>query len=112
MHVGQTDVAAAKAKGQALVIQAEGCAPVVKAWLEGSPTTTPWENPLTEAPGLRVPSPFAGRQILEALRATEGEAWAVSEREIVDAQKLLARLEGVWAGPGGGSDPRRPAPAP
>ncbi len=75
----------------------------MKAWAEGSPTTTPWENPLSEAPGLRVPSPFAGRQILEALGATDGEGCEVSETEIVDAQKLLARLEGVWAGPEGGA---------
>ncbi len=84
-----------------VAVQAEGCAPVVKAWAEGSKTTRPWENPVTDASGLCVPSPFAGRQILEALGATKGEACAVSETEIVDAQKLLARLEGVWTGPEG-----------
>lgn len=81
-----------------VAVQAEGCAPLVKAWAEKSPVTTLWEKPVTAAPGLRVPSLFAGRQILEVLRDTDGEAQAVSETELVDAQKLLARMEGVWAG--------------
>jgi threonine synthase len=80
-------------------VQAEGCAPMVKAWREGAETTTPWENPVTGAPGLRVPSPFAGRQMLRILRDTGGEAIAVSERAIQDAQRLLARVEGIWTAP-------------
>ena len=80
-------------------VQAEGCAPMVKAWREGAETTTAWENPVTDAPGLRVPSPFAGRQMLKILRDTSGEAIAVSERAIVDAQRLLARVEGIWTSP-------------
>jgi threonine synthase len=82
-----------------VAVQAEGCAPVVKAWQEGAETTTPWENPVTHASGLRVPGPFAGRQMLRIIRETGGTACAVSEREIVDAQKLMARLEGIWTAP-------------
>jgi len=82
-----------------VAVQAEGCAPVVKAWQEGSETTTPWENPVTHASGLRVPGPFAGRQMLRIIRETGGTACAVSEGEIVDAQKLMARLEGIWTAP-------------
>ena len=82
-----------------IAVQAEGCAPLVKAWDEKSDTTTLWENPVTNAPGLRVPGPFAGRQMLKIMRDTGGHARAVSEREIVDAQKLLARVEGIWAAP-------------
>ena len=80
-------------------MQAEGCAPVVKAWREGATTTSAWENPTTHAAGLRVPSPFAGRQMLAVLRETGGDAIAVSEWAIQDAQRLLARLEGVWTAP-------------
>src|SRR5947207_6753061 len=80
-------------------VQAEGCAPVVKAWRDGAETTTPWDNPVTDAPGLRVPSPFAGRQMLRVLRDTKGDAVAVSEAAIADAQRLLARLDGVWTAP-------------
>jgi len=82
-----------------VAVQAEGCAPVVKAWAEGAETTTVWENPVTHAPGLRVPGPFAGRQMLRILRETGGHARAVSEQEIVLAQRLLARLEGIWTAP-------------
>ena len=82
-------------------VQAEGCAPVVKAFDEGAETTTAWDNPTTHAAGLRVPSPFAGRQMLRILRETGGGAFAVSERAIVDAQRLLARLEGIWTAPEG-----------
>ncbi|MBI1846069.1 MAG: pyridoxal-phosphate dependent enzyme, partial [Candidatus Rokubacteria bacterium] len=83
-----------------VAVQAEGCAPVVKAFHEGAETTAAWENPAaTEAPGLRVPSPFAGRQMLKILRDTRGDAVAVSEKEIVDAQHLVARLEGIWTVP-------------
>jgi len=82
-----------------VAVQAEGCAPVVRAWRDGAETTTAWEHPTTHAAGLRVPSPFAGRQMLAVLRETRGDAVAVSEAAIVDAQRLLARLEGLWTAP-------------
>ncbi len=82
-----------------IAVQAEGCAPVVRAWGEKAITITPWEDPVTHAPGLRVPAPFAGRQILQALRESGGDALSVSEGEIVAAQTLLARLEGIWTAP-------------
>ena len=80
-------------------IQADGCAPVVKAFDSGAETTSAWENPTTHAAGLRVPSPFAGRQMLRILRETRGGAVAVSEMEIQDAQRLVARTEGIWTAP-------------
>lgn len=94
-----------KARQPAFVaVQAEGCAPVVKAWTDGAEVTTMWENAVTDAPGLRVPGPFAGRQMLKILRDTGGHGRAVSEREIVDAQRLLARLEGIWTSPEGAAN--------
>ena len=80
-------------------VQADGCAPVVKAFASGAETTTAWENPTTHAAGLRVPSPFAGRQMLRLLRETHGGAVAVGETEIQDAQRLVARTEGIWTAP-------------
>jgi threonine synthase len=56
-------------------------------------------NPFTNAPGLRVPGPFAGRQMLRILRETGGFPLAVSEPAIVDAQRLMARVEGIWTAP-------------
>src|SRR5262249_25632725 len=82
-----------------VAVQADGCAPVVKAFHEGAETTTPWDNPTTHAAGLRVPSPFAGRQMLSILRETRGGAVAVTETAIQDAQRLVARTEGIWTAP-------------
>jgi threonine synthase len=89
-----------KARQPAFVaVQAEGCAPVVKAWAEGAETTSMWEHAVTDAPGLRVPGPFAGRQMLRILRDTGGHGRTVTEAEIVDAQRRLARVEGIWTAP-------------
>jgi len=84
-----------------VAVQAEHCAPLVRAFQEGAETTTAWENPTTHAAGLRVPSPFAGRQMLQILRDTRGDAIAVTEDGIRDAQRRLARIEGVWTSPEG-----------
>ncbi len=80
-------------------VQADGCAPVVKAFREGAETTAALENPTTHAAGLRVPSPFAGRQMLRVLRETRGGAVAVSEGEIAQAHGLVGRVEGIWTSP-------------
>jgi threonine synthase len=82
-----------------IAVQAEGCAPLVKAWQDKAETTTFWENPVTHAAGLRVPGPFAGRQMLKIMRDTGGHARTVSEKQIAEAQKLLARVEGIWTAP-------------
>src|SRR5438445_5694 len=74
-----------------------GGAPVVRASLDGGETTTAGESPTTHAAGLRVPSPFAGRQMLRVLRETGGGAVAVSETGIQWAQRLVAPLEETWA---------------
>src|SRR5438128_8121333 len=75
-------------------VQAEGCAPVVKGFVENSSQTEPWPQPVTEAYGLRVPSPIGGFICLRALRETHGTAIAVAEREIVPAAEELARKTG------------------
>ena len=72
---------------------------MVKAFVEGAETTTAWDSPTTHAAGLRVPSPFAGRQMLRLLRDTRGGAVAVSEQAIQEAQRLVARTEGIWTAP-------------
>jgi threonine synthase len=71
----------------------------VRAWRDGAETTSAWESPVTHAAGLRVPAPFAGRQMLRVLRESRGDALAVSEAAIRDGQRLLARIEGVWTAP-------------
>ena len=84
-------------------VQAEGCAPVVKAFLEGASATEPWPDAKTEAYGLRVPSPIGGFICLRALRETNGIAVAVPERSIGPAARELSRRTGIDVCPEGGA---------
>ncbi|HSD75085.1 MAG TPA: threonine synthase [Steroidobacteraceae bacterium] len=84
-------------------VQAAGCAPVVKAFNEGSERTAPWVDPRTNAYGLRVPSPLGGFLCLRALRATHGTAIAIAEEEMERATRALAASSGVDVCPEGGA---------
>lgn len=82
-------------------VQAEGCAPVVKAFEAGAPFCDFWLNAKTIASGLRVPKSFADHLILQDLRDSHGTAVAVSDDSITQAQQELARMEGIFAAPEG-----------
>lgn len=84
-----------------VAIQADGCAPVVKAFEAGNPFCDFWTGAKTIASGLRVPKSFADQVILDDLAESHGNAVAVSDEEIIAAQKLLAYNEGVFAAPEG-----------
>ncbi|MBV6520984.1 MAG: Threonine synthase [Gemmatimonadaceae bacterium] len=84
------------------VAQATGCAPLVRAWIDGLDRATPWENPVTHAAGLRVPSPLGDRLVLRALRESRGSAAAIDEESISAATLLLASGTGIDAAPEGG----------
>ncbi len=75
--------------------QSEGCAPVVAAFESNASTIKAWDNGQTQAYGLRVPSPFAGRLILAALRRSGGGAIAITESEIVPTRHFVAKMEGI-----------------
>ena len=82
-------------------VQSDACAPVVKAYSSGMETTDPsFPDGNTIAAGLRVPRPFAGKQILSVLRESKGGAVSVSEEEIIGAVRSLAK-DGVFACPEG-----------
>lgn len=85
-----------------IVAQAEGCAPIVRAFRAEAARAAAWENPVTHASGLRVPAPLGDTLILRALRESRGAAVAVSEAAIRDATRRLAQLSGVDAAPEGG----------
>ena len=84
-------------------VQAEGCAPIVKAFSEGLEEAPPWPNATTHAHGLRVPKALGDFLILRALRESGGAAVAVSEREIIDGVREAAAAEGIFAAPEGGA---------
>jgi threonine synthase len=85
-----------------IVAQATGCAPIVRAFSQGAEAATAWENPSTDAAGLRVPAPFGDRLILRALRESGGNAATATEQEIRDDTSRIARATGIDAAPEGG----------
>jgi threonine synthase len=84
-------------------VQAEGCAPIVRAIDEGADRARPWEGASTIADGLRVPRAIGDFLILRAIRESGGTALAVSDAAMVAGMLDLGRLEGVSAAPEGGA---------
>jgi len=84
-------------------VQAEGCAPIVKAFSEGLDEAPMWEGATTLAHGLRVPKAIGDFLMLKALRASHGAGIAVSEAEIIQGVKEAAATEGLFMAPEGGA---------
>ncbi|HWG38623.1 MAG TPA: threonine synthase [Terriglobales bacterium] len=84
-----------------VAVQAQGCAPVVRAFESGATQMEAFANAATMAAGLRVPKPYADKIILEILRASKGTALSVSDAEIQAAVRELAATEGIFAAPEG-----------
>ena len=76
---------------QVLGVQAAGAAPLVIGH--------PVENPETVATAIRIGKPARGEQALQAAEESKGKIIAATDTQIVDMQKLLAQLEGVWVEP-------------
>ena len=81
-----------------IIVQAEGCAPLVRAFQAGAETAEPWQGAETLAGGLRVPAAIGDFLILRAVRESGGTALAVSDAEMLSAVTLLAATEGIFAG--------------
>jgi threonine synthase len=86
-----------------VTVQAEGCAPMVRAFHDGSEKAEMWANAHTAADGLRVPRAIGDFLILRALRASGGTAVTVSDTEMVDAMRTMGADEGISAAPEGGA---------
>jgi threonine synthase len=84
-----------------VAVQAEGCAPIVRAWEAHQDSAQFFENAATVASGLRVPGPLGDFLILSMLRQTKGTALTVTDEEMLDAGRELASLEGIFAAPEG-----------
>jgi threonine synthase len=86
-----------------VAVQSTGCAPLVRAFEEkmDPQKIVPWERPDSVATGLMDPFPWDGDAALKALHESSGTAVKVSNEEILDAQRILARKEGVFAEPSG-----------
>jgi threonine synthase len=84
-------------------VQAAGCAPVAKAFLEGATKTEPWPNAHTRAYGLRVPSPIGGFICVRALHESSGTAIMIEEEEMQSGTAALAARSGIDVCPEGGA---------
>ncbi|PYR28707.1 MAG: threonine synthase [Acidobacteria bacterium] len=84
-------------------VQAEHCAPIVRAFEQGADRAQAWEGASTIADGLRVPRAIGDFLILRAIRESGGTAIAVSDESMVDAMLEIGRHEGISAAPEGGA---------
>jgi threonine synthase len=84
-----------------VVVQAAGCAPMVKAWEDGVEHAPRWENAHTFAAGIRVPQAVGDFLILRAVRESGGFAAAVSDDAIAEGWREVAAEEGLLLCPEG-----------
>jgi threonine synthase len=82
--------------------QASGCNPVVKAIHQGTDLIEP-QKPRTIAKSIAIGNPADGYYVYHAVKDSGGWGESASDPEIVDAIKLLARTEGIWTEPAGGT---------
>ena len=86
-----------------VTVQAEHCAPIVRAFEQGTEKAQPWEHAATIADGLRVPRAIGDFLILRAIRESGGTAVAASDRSMVDGMLAIGKHEGISAAPEGGA---------
>jgi threonine synthase len=91
----------AKKRPRMVAVQASGCAPMVRAFEEGTEHAARWENAHTIASGIRVPQAIGDFLILRAVRESQGFAIAVSDEAIQEALSEVARTEGFLLCPEG-----------
>jgi len=84
-----------------VTVQAEGCAPIVRAFEEGNRFADEFPNASTTASGLRVPKAIGDFLILDALRASGGTAVSVTDEELIAATREIGAAEGIFCAPEG-----------
>jgi threonine synthase len=80
-------------------VQARGCSPIARAFALGKSSITRFSNPKTIAHAISNPSPPGGNIVLKMIRENKGMMLAVSEAEILRAEKELAEFEGLFCDP-------------
>ncbi|HIL72320.1 MAG TPA: threonine synthase [Verrucomicrobia bacterium] len=84
-----------------VAVQAEGCAPIVKAYQQGERFAETWENAHTIAAGIRVPAAIGDFLMLDAIKESSGYALTVSDTAILGARDIAAAKEGFLMCPEG-----------
>jgi threonine synthase len=83
--------------------QAAGCAPIINALHKGTDLVTP-VKPNTIASSIAIGNPADGYYVIQAVRESGGWGESVTDEEILDGIKLLARTEGIFTEPAGGTE--------
>jgi len=91
----------AAGRARMVAVQASGCAPIVKAFEQGTRRAETWANAHTVAAGIRVPAAIGDFLILDAVRASGGFAIAVDDDAILAARDEVGREEGLLLCPEG-----------
>ncbi|MDR1916200.1 MAG: threonine synthase [Synergistaceae bacterium] len=86
-----------------VAVQADGCAPIVKAFAEKKTQSEFWENSRTIAFGINVPRALGDFLVLDAIYSTNGTAVSIDDDTIVASQVELGRQEGTFVCPEGAS---------
>ncbi len=84
-----------------VAVQAEGCAPIVRAYKEGKDKAEFFQGAHTLAAGIRVPSALGDFLVLDAVRASGGTCLTVTDEELLDTWKHLSKTEGALICPEG-----------
>ena len=84
-----------------VAVQADGCAPIVKAWENGEEHAPLWDNAYTKAAGIRVPIAVGDFLIIRAIRESNGFALSVSDEDIMEARDRVASVDGCFLCPEG-----------
>ncbi|MEM7131323.1 MAG: threonine synthase [Chloroflexota bacterium] len=82
-------------------VQSTGCAPIVRAFDEGTKHAELWQGAATVADGLRVPVAVGDFLILQALRESGGTAVAIPDQEMIDYTRVMGRHTGIFPAPEG-----------
>jgi threonine synthase len=86
-----------------VVVQAETCAPIVKAWKDGEEHASLFPNAATVAAGLRVPAAVGDFIMMRVLRETQGTAITVTDAELLEGVREISQHQGIFACPEGGA---------
>ena len=84
-------------------VQSTGCAPMVRAFEQGTEFAEPWEGAKTVADGVRVPAAVGDFLILRALRESGGIAVAVPDQAMMAAANKIGQTQGIFVAPEGGA---------
>ena len=86
-----------------ICVQADGCSPVVDAYLKGKKYAELFKKPATIAAGMRVPIAVGDYLIIDSVNQSNGTALKINDKDMVEGVKKMSSKEGIFCAPEGGS---------